>query len=295
MAINTAAMFARERFGAKLQQARLAARDANGAKIKQIQVAQAMGLKRYDRYSRIERGESWPTDAEWKAIVKCLRLDVESRVELETMRREGMSIAEAWWTEFDEEFPESLITFVAYEDSAPKITTCAANVIPGLLQTPDYGRNLTSYLNKSTMTPQLIERSVEMRTNRRRVFDKANPPAVEAIIGEAALRQRIGGAAVMLEQLDSLVGDATQRGVTFHVIPFSAAATLTYMFHLFEFGGENEKPVAAFDAMTGMSFRKDPKEVRGLRGNVESLRDISLSPMDSVELIRTIRKEISRD
>jgi hypothetical protein len=294
MAVNTAAMFARKRFGEELQKARLAAR-ANGTKVKQIQVAQAMGHKSYHRYSRMERGETWPNDVEWKAIVKCLRLDVETRVELETMRREGMSIAEAWWTEFDEEFPESLITFVAYEDSAPRIITCAANVIPGLLQTPDYGSILTKYLNKSTMTPQLVERSVKMRSNRRRIFDKTNPPTVEAIIGEAALRQQVGGRAVMLAQLDSLIEDATQRGVTFRVIPFSAPATLTYMFHQFEFGGENEKPIAAFDAMTGMSFRKDPKEVRGLRGNLEALRDLALSPLDSLEMIKTIRKETSRD
>ncbi|MEV8309382.1 Scr1 family TA system antitoxin-like transcriptional regulator [Streptomyces flavidovirens] len=86
------------------------------------------------------------------------------------------------------------------------------------------------------------KRSVELRANRRRAFGKPNPPATEAIIVEAALRQKVGGAAVMARQLDSLVLDATRGHVTFRVIPFEARATLTYMFHLFEFGGANENP-----------------------------------------------------
>ncbi|MFI1868281.1 helix-turn-helix domain-containing protein [Streptomyces jumonjinensis] len=294
MAINTAAMFARKRFGEELQKVRLAAR-VKGATVKQIQVALAMGQRSYHRYSRMERGETWPTDSEWKAIVRCLRMDLETRVRLETMRREGMSIASAWWTEFDDEFPESLITFIAYEDSAQKITTCAGNLVPGLLQTPDYGRTVTTELASSTMTPHHVGRSVELRTSRRKIFEKAAPPAVEAIIGVGALRQEVGGAAVMAGQLDSLIQDAEQRGVTFRVIPFEATATLHYTFHLFEFGGTSEMPIAAFDAMTGMSFWKSPREVRGIRGLVDSLKKLALPPMESLEMIKAIRKEMPRD
>ncbi|MET9470494.1 MULTISPECIES: helix-turn-helix transcriptional regulator [unclassified Streptomyces] len=294
MAINTAAMFARQRFGQELKKVREATR-VNGARIKQIHVAQAMGLTRYDRYSRLERGESWPSDTEWKAIVKCLCMDLETRVRLETMRTEGMSIASAWWTEFADEFPESLIEFVAYEDAAQKITTCAGNLVPGLLQTPDYGRAVTSTLSKTTLSTHLVERSVELRSNRRRVFNKDTPPVVEAIIGEGALQQKVGGTEAMREQLDSLIADVTQHGVTIRVIPFSAPATLTYFFHMFEFGGTSENPVAAFDAMTGMSFEKRTREIRGIRALLDSSKELSLTPEESLEAIQAARKELSRD
>jgi hypothetical protein len=292
MAVNTAAMFARKRFGDELKRARIA---APGGTVKQLHVAQAMGQRSYHRYSRMERGETWPTDAEWKAIVKCLQLDTETRVTLTTMRREGMSIASAWWTEFDEDFPESLITFVAYEDAARTITTCAGNLIPGLLQTPNYGRAVTSHLSKDSLSTVMVERSVELRKNRRRVFDKSTPPAVEAIIGEGALLQQVGGRTSMLEQLDSLIADITDRGVKVRIIPFSAEATLTYFFHLFEFSGASESPIAAFDGVTGMSFEKRAKEVRGIRGLLESSKELSLSPLESLEQIRAVRKELSRD
>ncbi|MFE5853186.1 helix-turn-helix domain-containing protein [Streptomyces sp. NPDC056500] len=293
MAINTAAMFARQRFGQELKKVRLATR-IKGTLIKQIHVAQAMGLARYDRYSRIERGESWPTDKEWKAIVRCLQMDLETRTRLGTMRTEGVSIAEAWWTAFDTDTPEPLITFVAYEDAAQKITTCVGSMIPGLLQTADYARTVTTKLASYSMAPQAVDRSVEFRANRRRVFEKALPPTVEAIIGVAALHQRVGGIKIMTEQLDSLVEDAEKRRVVLRIVPFSAPAPVHYTFNLIEFPGADEEPIAAFDTLTGMSFLKSATEVRGIRGLVRSLRGLALDPTESLESIKALRNEMSR-
>ncbi|MET9534134.1 MULTISPECIES: DUF5753 domain-containing protein [unclassified Streptomyces] len=295
MSVNTNAMVARQRFGEAIQGVRLEARTPKGQRIKQIDVARVLKRKTIDRVSRIERGQAWPTEAELAAMLTLFGADVAVAVRLETMLSDGRAIEGAWWTEFDDEFPESLIQFCGYEDAATRITTCAGNLVPGLLQTPGYGRAVTGHLSKSTLTEALVQRSVDLRANRRRVFDKANPPAVEAIIGEAALRQEVGGTAMMVEQLDSLIDDATRRNVTLRVIPFSAKATLTYFFHFFEFGGASENPIAAFDAMTGMSFEKRPREVRGIRGLLESSKELSLSPLDSLEAIRAVRNEMSRD
>ncbi|MFJ4739099.1 DUF5753 domain-containing protein [Streptomyces sp. NPDC088775] len=294
MAINTAAMIARTRFGEALKAVRLAAR-LNGQPVQQIHVARALGYKSYHRVSRMGRGETWPRDVEWEKLHKFLEMDLETRVRLETMRSEGMSIAGAWWTEFQEEFAESLIEFIAYEDAAARITTCAGNLVPGLLQTPEYGLAVTRHLGQNEMSRPLMQRSVELRVNRRRVFDKATPPVVEAIIGEGALRQHVGGIDVMLRQLDALISDATERGVLFRVVPFEANATLTYMFHLFEFGGTDERPIAAFDAMSGMTFWKARKDVQGIRGLVDSLKELARPPLESLEMIRSMRKELSRD
>lgn len=294
MPVNTAAMVARQRFGEALKQARLAATTPEGQPIKQTDAARAIRRRTIDRVSRLERGESWPEPKELEALLKLYRADLTTRVTLETMVREGQSIASAWWTEYEEDFPRSLIEFIAYEDSAQRITTCAGGVIPGLLQTEGYARALTSHLAKSTLTTHLVERSVELRTKRRGIFDKPAPPGVEAVIGEAALRQKIGGTAAMLAQLDGLLEDAAERGVVVRVIPFDAKATLTYMFHLVEFG-EEDKPIAAFDAMMGMAFRESSRELQGLRVFLDDLRELALSPEDSLETIRTIAKDMSHD
>jgi hypothetical protein len=97
----------------------------------------------------------------------------------------------------------------------------------------------------------------------------------------------------MRGQLDSLLHDVADRGVRLRMIPFDANGALTYMFNIIDFGGAYEKSIAAFDAMTGMSFRKDPKDVLNLKVFVGSLRELAHSPEGTVEYIKTIRKEIA--
>ncbi|MFC4498501.1 MULTISPECIES: helix-turn-helix domain-containing protein [Streptomyces] len=290
MSVNTAGIVARRTFGDALK----AFRTESDHKIKQIEISRVLGRSTVDRYSRFERGAALPDDAEWQAIVKALHMDPEAKVRLETLLRAARDIEGAWWREFEEEFDESLLEFVAYEDAATKITTCAGNVLPGILQRRPYAEALTLSLDKAVLSPHQMDRSAHLRGQRRGIFDKSHPPTVEAIIGEGALRQEVGGKTVMVSQLDSLIEDAEAGRVSFRIIPFTASATLTHMFTLLEFGGAGEKPIVAFDAMTGMTFRKSAREIRELRSYIESLRELARSPLASLELLRSIRKELSR-
>lgn len=293
MALNTAAMAARKRFGQALQEVRKAAHLPSGEPVQQSDVAHALGYTSYHRVSRMERGETWPNKDEWKILVKLLAMDLAVRVRLETMRTEGMSIADAWWTAYDGEFPESLLQFVAYEDAAQRITTCAVNVLPALLQTRSYARAITKSVAGSVLAPDAVERSVELRRSRRGIFDKPNPPQVEFIFSEAALHQHVGGTGVMLEQLDSLIEDDANCKISIRVVPFTAEAASMYMLHLLEFGEADEKPITAFDSMTGMTFQKRPREVRENQHYIEAVLNLALSPLESMAMIKEIRKEMS--
>lgn len=295
MSVNTAGIVARRTFGDALKAVRTAARTSRGDKIKQSDVAEALGRSTIDRYSRLERGTALPDDQEWPLIVKSLRMDRETRVRLETLLRAAKSIEGAWWRDFEGEFDDSLLEFVAYEDAAARITACAGNVLPGILQRRSYAEALTLSLDRAVLSPHQMDRSAHLRVQRRGIFEKSHPPTVEAVIGEGALRQEVDGRTVMAEQLDALIDDAEARRVSFRVIPFTAPATLTHMFTLLEFGGAREKPIIAFDAMTGMSFRKSAREIRELRSYIESLRGPSLPAPASLELLRKIRKDPSND
>ncbi|MQY11380.1 hypothetical protein SRB5_14960 [Streptomyces sp. RB5] len=295
MSVSAATTVARRRFGEAIKQERLAARPAVGGTVKQIDAARAIARRTVDRVSRFERGESWPEPWELAKLLQLYESGLEQKVRLETMLQEGRAISDAWWSEYEDEFPDSLIKFIAYEDAAERITTCGGSIIPGLLQIPAYGRAITGVLSREMLAPHTVERSVELRGMRRRILDKPEPPKVEVIFGEGALRQQVGGADAMRAQIDSLLVDAEQRGVLIRVIPFSAPATLTYVSHLLEFRGPDEHPIAVFDAMTGMSFQRRSKELLGIQSLLRSAKKLSLTHLESVELIRTVRKEMTRD
>lgn len=294
MGVNLAAAAARTRFGKALRAAREASA-GSGKKVQQIDLARALKHKSYNRYSRLERGLSWPTDAEWPVICQTLRMDDVTKATLSAMRSEGMAITDAWWDQFVDTVPESVIKFVAHEDAAASMTTAAGNVVPGLLQTRGYAQSLVLTFSGSVMTPHAADRSATMRSQRRKIFDKDPAPQVEAIFSEGALHQVVGGAEVMLEQLDSLIGDAQAGRVRFRIIPFSAPATLTYMFTLLDFSGEGESSVVAFDQMTGMDFKDKPGEIREIRAYVDALRGVAMDDVSSLEAMMRKRKEIARD
>lgn len=91
-------------------------------------------------------------------------------------------------------------------------------LVPGLLQTPAYTKALFSShcppLNDETM-----ELLAEARVNRQKLLDKTPLVQFSFIIGEAALRNLIGGEEVMREQLEHLLRVGAERNVQLQVIP----------------------------------------------------------------------------
>ncbi|MFF5673396.1 helix-turn-helix domain-containing protein [Streptomyces hygroscopicus] len=293
MAVSTAGMVARRRFGDALKEVRVKARTASGERIKQSDAARAIKRDTIDRVSRFERGAAWPELEELTALLQLYGADVETRVRLETMLREGQAVGSAWWQEYQDDFPESLIQFIAYEDAAHQITTCAVNVLPALLQTENYARSFTTAVAGSMMPPDLVERSVTLRRRRRGIFDEPNVTPVEFIVSEAALHQQVGGPEVMAEQLVSLLDDMKTRPVTLRVVPFGAVAMPTHMVHLLEFAGADEEPTTAFDSQSGMTFQSRPKQVRETQHYIEAMRTLSLSVEETIKLIQSIIKGTS--
>lgn len=291
MSVNTSAVAVGRKFGEALKEARLAARRPDGRPVRQVDVAQALKRGTRDRYSRLERGRAFPDADEWEVIRSVLTMNAATRARLEALMEAGREIADSWWREFEDEFPESLLQFVAFENAADRITSCAVNVLPALLQTADYARAITVGTAGSVLTADAVERSVELRRRRRSIFEKPTPTPVEFIFSEAALKQQVGGTAVMLAQLDALIDDGAFRSISLRVVPFRAAAPPTYPMHLLHFGGDGEKPITAFDSMTGMTVQKRPREVRETRYAIEAMSRVALSHLESIELIKDIRKE----
>ncbi|QNE77695.1 hypothetical protein F0344_26625 [Streptomyces finlayi] len=91
----------------------------------------------------------------------------------------------------------------------------------------------------------------------------------------------------MLEQLDSLIEDEALHAISLRVVPFTAPVPPTHPLHLLEFGGADEKPLTAFDSMTGMTFQKRPRDVRENRYYIEAMRQLALNTVESRAMIET--------
>ncbi|MGW7411465.1 helix-turn-helix domain-containing protein [Streptomyces sp. NPDC054863] len=115
-----------------------------------------------------------------------------------------------------EHFKEAL----EFEEQATVIREYAPKLVPGLLQTEEYAREV---LNSGASPKRNEERDklLVTRLNRARIFDNFDSPLFWAMLDEAVLRRPIGGPAVMCRQLRHIADLGDSRRIRVHVIPFS--------------------------------------------------------------------------
>lgn len=112
-----------------------------------------------------------------------------------------------------------LAALLDFEQTASVITDLSPLVVPGLLQTGNYARAI---MKDGRVPTDEIGTRVAVRVGRRDVLTRPEPVRLVALVGEAALRQRIGGRDVMVEQMDFLVEMARQPNVDIRIVPFDS-------------------------------------------------------------------------
>src|SRR6266516_2421622 len=124
-----------------------------------------------------------------------------------------------WWHDYADVLPNWFEAYVGLEEAATQIRAYEVQFVPGLLQTEDYARAVTTlgYSN-----PKEITRRVNLRLARQAILSKPDPPSVWVVLDEALLRRPIGGSSVMRGQLKNLIEISQLPNVTIQVIPFRA-------------------------------------------------------------------------
>ncbi|MBL3669818.1 helix-turn-helix domain-containing protein [Streptomyces sp. M2CJ-2] len=117
------------------------------------------------------------------------------------------------------QFRERYRRYMALEAEAVSLWHFAVSVLPGLLQTPGYAREV---LAAGGLKGPELEQQVKARMGRRELLDGEDAPPFRTILSEAALRTPMRDSAEWLEQLKHLLQMQERENVTFHVLPNSA-------------------------------------------------------------------------
>ncbi|GAB3806508.1 hypothetical protein GCM10027605_34740 [Micromonospora zhanjiangensis] len=127
-------------------------------------------------------------------IVKTYELEPDEAAELEELRLGATR--RGWWHEYAQLFPAEFLRFLGYEAGADHIRSFHPEAIHGLLQTEEYAR---AVIRGGTTTIRLteVDRRVAVRLARQARLGGDNPIKVSTVLGEGALRQQVGGPAVM--------------------------------------------------------------------------------------------------
>ncbi|MFI6759777.1 helix-turn-helix transcriptional regulator [Micromonospora sp. NPDC050417] len=185
--------------------------------------------------------------------------------------------------------PEWFRPWLEAEQLATQLRCFEPNLIPGLLQTPDYARAVLRL--DARLSDEGLDRLVAMRIDRQVVLSKEAAPQLIAVIDESAIR-RIGAGyeKIMVEQLTHLLTLAERPHISVHIIPsdvvlhaglsgplsLARLADLTWVGHL-----EHQLGGVVVDR---------PGDLDTLMERWESVRNEALPRRQSLDLIKEVVK-----
>ncbi len=192
-----------------------------------------------------------------------------------------------WWHPYAGVLPGAYLDYVIIESAASEIMTYEAQVIPDLLQTDDYARAIAA-VEPGYATDQQREQVVAAKATRRQVVLESGQ-RMSVILGEAALRQAVGGPGVMAGQISHLVRLIDDfPGLIVQVLPFSAgahAAAGSASLAILRFPDTPSLGVVYLEALSGGVYLESQEDVARYIRAFALLRAAALSAADSMRLL----------
>jgi transcriptional regulator with XRE-family HTH domain len=273
-----------------------------GAALRRFREAAGLGLDDAARIlecdrskiSRIETGQRGIRPKELRELMAEYGVDEGQREVLEAIARQNIRRG-GWWQSYRDVLPGPHQDYIILESTASAAWNYEPQLVPGLLQTEDYARALAATsLVRETREEQ--EQFVQARLARQQILTKEQPLQLWAILGEAALRQMVGGAKIMQAQLQRLTELASDlSNVTLQVVPFMVgahAAGSSGPFAVLKFPETHDLGVVYLEAQTGGVYLETAADVARYTLVYEHLRASALSTAATTRLINEVAREL---
>jgi transcriptional regulator with XRE-family HTH domain len=249
------------------------------------------------KLSRLENAQGKPLPRDIRDLIRYYKIEgtpLAGRLErwVKAAQRPG------WWTDFDDEVIEGLDAHLAYEADAAVERMYTLPFVPGLLQTESYAQVL--FRDMERRTEDQIEQLLEVRKRRKedlRSREGLAPLELIAVTHESTLRQIVGSADIMREQLEELVMRSSDPNIRLRVLPFGARLTwsMTCMYAYFEYQDAGESDIVHIETHAGFFTVENPEQVQKYRTAHDALMRASLDEKASRGLIYSIREALNHE
>ncbi|MFH8465036.1 Scr1 family TA system antitoxin-like transcriptional regulator [Streptomyces sp. NPDC017991] len=234
--------FQRARLRDRLRKAR------EGAGLKQREVAEQLDWSP-SKVIRIEAGTVGVSVTDVRVLLGHYGITGQAQVKaLTDMARAARQ--PPWWAPYRSWVSQDFETYLGYESSASIIRNFEPHVVPGLLQTEEYARELMTRTNAGT---EATERLVQLRIERQNRLVRADGPDVFCVLDEAVIRRAVGSQETMRRQYEKLLAINELPNVTVRTVPFGAGIYRQFRspYVLFEFPGDEDEMVAYLESADG--------------------------------------------
>ncbi|MFD7921390.1 helix-turn-helix domain-containing protein [Streptomyces sp. NPDC059740] len=186
------------------------------------------------------------------------------------------------------QFRERYRRYMELEAKAVSLWHFAVSVLPGLLQTPAYAREV---LSAGGLKGKELEQQVEARMSRRDLLEGDDAPPFRTILSEAVLRTPLRNVGEWRGQLEHLVEVGERSGVALQGLPLGAGlhglTNATVMFLRLADGSTK--------AYIENGYRGDLIEenvlVERMQRAYDAMRDLALTPNESQKFVQAMLEE----
>lgn len=252
------------------------------------QVEEQTGVNEGTLY-RIETARARPQRRTLVALLDLYSVGEPLKTDLIELSRSADG--QGWSRPHEWQLPGEYAVYISFEAEARAEHNYESLFIPGLLQTPEYGRAMVRGVVPSITEHEIDERA-EARAERQKLLDAPESLQLWAVVDEAVIRRVVGGRQVMAAQLDHVLSMIQRPNVTVQVIPFDAGAHpgMPGSFIFLEFRDEGDPELVYVDAQAGDMFLESEDDLRRYRTMFDHLRASALSPARSADLITSVRE-----
>jgi transcriptional regulator with XRE-family HTH domain len=258
------------------------------------QVAEHMGWSA-SKVSRIENAHTPPRAPEIKKLLALYGAD-DRAADLLELAREAET-RKGWWEAYSQTLSPEYAALIGMEAEATAAMSWAPLIVPGLLQTSDYAREVTNGLIEgiAPISPGETRRRVEARLARQQVLTRNNPLEFSAILDQSVLFRRFGDRNVMQSQIKRLLDLSERDNITLRILPLDGLHPIgTGSFVLLQFDEIHDvthRDVVYLEHLTGSRYVEEEEEAYTYRRTFDRLTDLALDESESRKIIASARDD----
>ncbi|MEU9793020.1 helix-turn-helix transcriptional regulator [Streptomyces sparsogenes] len=244
------------------------------------------------KISRLENGRRSISQRDVRDLCRTYKVEDKALVD-SLMQMAKESRQQGWWNAFGD-VPYSV--YIGFETDAASLRVYEPQVLPGLLQTPEYAEAVISGALPEAPQEQIAQR-VQVRLRRQeRITDPATPLRLWAVVDEAAMRRVVGSPKIMSEQLEYLVRMSHEPHVTVQALPFGMGSHpgMSGQFTILEFSDESDTSVVYLEGVTSDLYLEKHTDVQSYSMMYEHLRAQALNVDQSRQFISEVAREHAR-
>jgi hypothetical protein len=213
--------------------------------------------------------------------------------------------SKGWWHAYGDSIPSWFELYLGLEAAASHLREYEETLVPGLLQTKEYALSIHQ-LDSPNASEEDHDRLVTVRMQRQSLLTRRapEPPRLETVLSEAALRRPVGGPDVMADQLRHLRKVAELPNVSLRVLPLAAglfpgARAGSFVILDFPPGSKvrviPEPSVVYSEALTGAIYLDRPEELAAYEHTWHGLTALALGEKQSIDMLTTLINEVHHD